>query len=236
MDEILAWELVEWSLGSREVEFGAWWRWNNGLLVNEVSDGMTGPLSSPQHCWSLLGPLRNLGMNKLGFLQIDPSTVKLDSCCPWSNDLGLLIAFVKQALSILSTILLHVLRLISSMDHEFQTWALFHKISWVNHWILGFDSMRSKIKRVGNNGLWALIRIGSCETQALGLDFHSRKTSCAPQDFGLEPFCFSKWLNGFQALDLGFEFIKVIWVSNIGLRSWFQQGHENLKSWTWTSI
>ena len=78
----------------------------------------------------------------------------LDSCGPLSNDLGLLIVFVKQALlSILSTILLHVLRLISSMAFEFQTWALFHKISWVNHWIWGFDSMRFKIKRVGNNGL-----------------------------------------------------------------------------------
>jgi hypothetical protein len=46
-------------------------------------------------------------MNKLGFLGIDPSTIGLESCGPWSNDLGLLTAFVKQALlSILSTILL----------------------------------------------------------------------------------------------------------------------------------
>ena len=93
MDEILAWELVEWSLGYREVELAVCWRWSNGLLVNEVLDGMTGPLSSPWHCWSLLGPLRNLMMNKLGFLWIDPSTIGLDSCGPWSNDLGLLTAF-----------------------------------------------------------------------------------------------------------------------------------------------
>ena len=159
-------------------------------------------------------------MNKLGCLRINPSTIGLDSCGPRSNDLGLLTAFVKQTLfSILSTSLLHVLRLISSMDCEFQTWALFHKVSWVKHCIWGFDSTRSKIIRVGNNGLWALIRIGSYKTQALGLEFHSRKESCAPQVFGLGPFCFSKLLNGFQALDLGFEFIKVIWVSNIGLRS-----------------
>jgi hypothetical protein len=91
-------------------------------LVNEVLDGMNGPLSSPCHCWSLLGSLRNLMMNKPGFLRIDPSTIGLDSFGPWSNNLGLLTAFVKQALlSILSTILLHVLRLISSMDCEFQT-------------------------------------------------------------------------------------------------------------------
>ena len=84
--------------------------------------------------------------------------------------------FVKQALlSIFSTILLHVLRLISSMDREFQTWALFHKISWVNHWIWGSDWTSSKIIRDGNSGLWALIQIGSCETQVLGLEFHSRK-------------------------------------------------------------
>ena len=67
MDEILAWELVEWSLGSREVELAALWRWINDLLVNEVSDGMTGPLSSSWHCWNLLGSLRNLMMNKLGW-------------------------------------------------------------------------------------------------------------------------------------------------------------------------
>ena len=67
MEEILAWELVEWSLGSREVELATWWRWSNGVLVNEVSDGMTGPLSSSWHCWSPLGPLRNLMMNKLGW-------------------------------------------------------------------------------------------------------------------------------------------------------------------------
>ena len=176
MDEILAWEFMEWSLGSRELELATWWRRRNDLLVNEVLDGMNGPLSSPWHCWSLLGPLRNLMMNKLGFLWIDPSTIGLDSYGPWSNNLGLLTAFVKQALlSILSTILLHVLRLISSMDCEFQIWALFHKISWVNHWNWGFDSMRSKIIRVGNSGLWALIWIGSCETQALGLEFHLRK-------------------------------------------------------------
>ena len=97
-------------------------------------------------------------MNKLGFFQIDPSTIGLDSCGPLSNDLRLLTVFVKQALlSILSTILLHVLRLISSMAREFQTWALFHKISWVNYWIWGFDGMRFKIKRVENNGLWTLI-------------------------------------------------------------------------------
>jgi hypothetical protein len=115
-------------------------------------------------------------MNELGFFRIDPSTIGLDSYGPLSKDLGLLIAFVKQVLlSILSTILLYVLRLISSIDCEFQTWAVFHKISWVNDWIWGFDSTRSKIIRVGNSGLWALIRIGSCETQALGLEFHSRK-------------------------------------------------------------
>jgi hypothetical protein len=39
----------------------------HGLLVNEVSDGMTSSLSSPWHYWSLLGPLRNLMMNKLGW-------------------------------------------------------------------------------------------------------------------------------------------------------------------------
>ena len=137
---------------------------------------MTGPLSSSWHCWSLLGSLRNLMMNELGFLRIDPSTIGLDSYQPLSKDLGFFTAFVKQVLlSILSTILLYVLRLISSMDCEFQTWAIFHKISWVNHWIWGFDSTRSKIIRVGNSGLWALIRIGLCETQALGLEFHSRK-------------------------------------------------------------
>jgi hypothetical protein len=77
-------------------------------------------------------------MNKLAFLRIDPSTIGLDSFGPLSNDLGLLTVFVKQALlSILSTILLHILRLISSMDCEFQTWVLFHKVSWVNHWIWG---------------------------------------------------------------------------------------------------
>ena len=248
MDEILAWELVEWSLGSREVELAAWWRWRNDLLVNKVSDGMTSPLSFPWYCWSLLGPLRNLMMNKLGFLRIDPSTIGLDSCGPLSNDLGLLIVFVKQALlSILSTILLHVLRLISSMAFEFQTWALFHKISWVNHWIWGFDSMRSKIKRVGNNGLWALIRIGSCETQALGLDFHSRKKKpCEPQVFGLGPFCFPKWFNGFQALDLDFKLKlfgsqildlgldsnKVMKASRVELGFQFQQSDVNLKPWT----
>ena len=93
-------------------------------------------------------------MNKLRLFRIDPSTIGLDYFGPWSNDVRLLTAFVKQVLlSILNIILLHVLRLISSMDREFQTWALFHKISWVNHWIWGFDSTRSKIIRVGNNGL-----------------------------------------------------------------------------------
>ena len=67
MDEILAWELFEWSLGSREVELATLWRWINDLLVNEVSDGITCPLSSSWHCWNLLGPLRNLMMNKLGW-------------------------------------------------------------------------------------------------------------------------------------------------------------------------
>jgi hypothetical protein len=92
-------------------------------------------------------------MNKLGFLQVEPSTIGLDSYGPWINDFGLLTFFVKQAfLAILITILLHVLRLISSMDCEFQTWALFQKI-WVNHWIWGFDSMKSKIKRIRNTRL-----------------------------------------------------------------------------------
>jgi hypothetical protein len=31
----------------------------------------------------------------LSFLRIDPSTVKLDSCRPWSNDVGLLTFLVK---------------------------------------------------------------------------------------------------------------------------------------------
>ena len=31
----------------------------------------------------------------LGFLRIDPSTVKLDSCGPWSNDVVLLTFLVK---------------------------------------------------------------------------------------------------------------------------------------------
>jgi hypothetical protein len=57
---------------------------------------MTGPLSSSWLCWNLLSPLRNLMMIKLGFLQIDPSTIRLDSCGPLSNDLGLLTVFVKQ--------------------------------------------------------------------------------------------------------------------------------------------
>jgi type IV secretory pathway VirB3-like protein len=128
-------------------------------------------------------------MNKLGFLRIDPSTIRLDSCGSLSNDLGLLTIFVKQALlSILSTILLHVLRLISSMDREFQTWALFQKIAWVNHWIWGSDSMSSKIIRVGNSGLWSLIQIGSCETQASGLQYHLGKKPCEPQVFGLGLF------------------------------------------------
>jgi hypothetical protein len=166
---------------------------------------MTGLLSSPWHCWSLLGPLRNLIMNKLGFLQVDPSTIGLNSCGPWSNDLGLLTAFVRQALlSILSTILLHVLRLISLMNYEFQTWAFFQKISWLNHWIWGFDSMKSKIKRIGNTGLWALIRIRSCETQALGLDFHSRKEPCAPQVFGLWAILFFKLTEWVRSVGLGF--------------------------------
>ena len=67
MDGILAWELVEWSLGSTKVELATWWRWSNDLLVNKVSNGMTSPLSSLWHCWSLLGPLKNLMMNKLGW-------------------------------------------------------------------------------------------------------------------------------------------------------------------------
>jgi hypothetical protein len=40
---------------------------------------------------------------------------------------------------------------------------------------LGFHSFMSKIIEVGNSGLRALIQIGSCETQALGLEFHLRK-------------------------------------------------------------
>jgi hypothetical protein len=61
-------------------------------------------------------------MNKLRFFRIDPLTIGLDYCGPWSNDVGILTAFVKQVLlSILNIILLHVLRLISSMDREFQT-------------------------------------------------------------------------------------------------------------------
>ena len=146
-----------WDLG-----LGAWgvisWckrGWIGRLVkMEQWSFGQFGLLSSPWHCWSLLGPLRNLMMNKLRLFRIDPSTIGLDYCGPWSNDVRLLTAFVKQVLlSILNIILLHVLRLISSMDREFQTWALFHKISWVNHWIWGFDSTRSKIIRVGNNGL-----------------------------------------------------------------------------------
>jgi hypothetical protein len=35
-------------------------------------------------------------MNKLGFLRIGPSTVKLDSCGPRSNDVGLLTFLVKR--------------------------------------------------------------------------------------------------------------------------------------------
>jgi hypothetical protein len=41
----------------------------------------------------------------LSFLQIDPSTVKLDSCRPWSNDVGILTFLVKLIhLSILNMI------------------------------------------------------------------------------------------------------------------------------------
>jgi hypothetical protein len=32
---------------------------------------------------------------RLSFLQIDPLTVKLDSCGPWSNDVGLFTFLVK---------------------------------------------------------------------------------------------------------------------------------------------
>jgi hypothetical protein len=32
---------------------------------------------------------------ELGFLRIDPSTIKFDSCGPWSNDVGLLTFLVK---------------------------------------------------------------------------------------------------------------------------------------------
>ena len=63
-------------------------------MVNEVSDGMTGPLISPWHYWSLLGPSDD-EQTGLGFLRIDPSTIKFDSCGPWSNDVGLLTFLVK---------------------------------------------------------------------------------------------------------------------------------------------
>ena len=36
--------------------------------------------------WSI----EKLMVNKLGILRTDPSTIKLDSCGPWSNDFGLL--------------------------------------------------------------------------------------------------------------------------------------------------
>ncbi len=87
--------------------------------------------------------------------------------------------------------------------------------------------------------------IGSCESQALGLDFHSRKEPCVPQDFGLGPLCFSKmgskrwtWvLNllksfGSQILDLGLNFNKVIKASRVELGLQFKQSDVNLKLWT----
>ena len=46
--------------------------------------------------------------------------------------------------------------------------------------------------------------IGSCESQALGLDFHSRKEPCALQVFGLGPLCFSKMTEWVPSVGLGF--------------------------------
>ena len=46
--------------------------------------------------------------------------------------------------------------------------------------------------------------IGSCESHALGLDFHSKKEPCAPQVFGLGPFCFSKMIKWVPSIGLGF--------------------------------
>jgi hypothetical protein len=39
--------------------------------------------------------IEKLMVNKLGILQTDPSIIKLDSCGPWSNDVGLLTFLVK---------------------------------------------------------------------------------------------------------------------------------------------
>ena len=52
----------------------------------------------------------------------------------------------------------------------------------------GFYSTRSKIIRVGNSELWALNRIGSCETQALGLEYHLGQKPCEPQALGMGLF------------------------------------------------
>jgi hypothetical protein len=46
--------------------------------------------------------------------------------------------------------------------------------------------------------------IGSCESQALGLDFHSRKEPRAPQVFGLGHFCFSKLIEWVPSVGLEF--------------------------------
>ena len=70
---------------------------------------------------------------------------------------------------------------------------------------LGFHSFGSKQNHEGfDHYTMGINPIGPCESQALGLDFHSRKEPCGPQVFGLGPLCFSKMTEWVRSVGLGF--------------------------------
>jgi hypothetical protein len=62
------------------------------------------------------------------------------------------------------------------MDHEFQTWAIIHKISLVDHWIWAFIHLGPNKDHEGFNH-WTLgfNPTGSCEPQASGLGIDSKE-------------------------------------------------------------
>ena len=123
-----------WDLGLGACGVITWLKRSWISLLVKMEQWSFGQWGLEWHDWSLeffmallesSWSIEKLMVKKLGILRTNPSTMKLDSCGPWSNDVGLLTFLVKwihlSILYMISTITLCALRLIKSMECEFQT-------------------------------------------------------------------------------------------------------------------
>ena len=198
---------------------------------------MTGPLSSPWHCWSLLGPLRNLMMNKLGwaffklilqqsnFILVDLGAMILGFWLfLWSKSICQFCTWSKP---------LHCVHL-----DPLAKWIVSSKLGLSftksHGWTIGFGAWFNEVQNHKSWKQWTLSFNSNrimCNP-SIGLRISFKKITICASNFELEPFFFKMtgwvpsiglgfWIYlkslGSQTLDLGFDSkAKVMWILSLG--------------------